>query len=128
MIILIMKNLWIIILIVLAAVAVLIYFNKSNSNVKTIQQPTNTVVGQNGNTVVISNFSFVPSMITIKKGEPVIWINQDQTIHSIKIKDQIVSQQMGIGESFSDVFNQTGEIDYGCGIHPSMKGKIIVQE
>lgn len=123
-----MKNLWVIVLIILAVAAILIYFNKTNNKISPIQQSTKNVVLQNGNTVVMSNFSFVPSVITVKKGEAVIWINQDQTVHSVKIGDKIVSQQMGIGESFSDTFNQTGEIDYTCGIHPSMKGKIIVQE
>lgn len=122
-----MKKLWIIILVILAITAILIYFNLSGNKTQMTQQLKNNVVPQKGNSVEISNFSFVPETKTVKKGSAVVWTNLDQTIHQIKIGDSIVSQQMGIGESFSYTFGETGEIDYTCGIHPSMKGKVIIE-
>lgn len=117
-----MKKLWIVILVILTIMAILIYFNISRNKTQ-----ISNIVPQKENTVEISNFSFVPESIKIKKGTAVTWINMDQSTHDIKIGDQVVSQKMGIGESFSYIFNESGEINYTCGIHTSMVGKIVVE-
>ena len=122
-----MKKIWIIALIILGIGIVLIYFNKVSNRSQKIQTPTGNNEIQKSNTVKMSSFSFVPEAITIKKSEQVTWINMDQAIHDIKIGDQIVSQKMGIGDSFSYSFNEVGIVNYSCGIHPSMQGKITVE-
>lgn len=114
-----MKSLWIVILVILSITVILIYFNISGNKTRTTQQKENTIE--------ISNFSFIPELIMVKKGTAVTWINMDQSTHDIKIGDQVVSQKMGIGESFSHTFNESGEINYTCGIHTSMVGKIVVE-
>lgn len=114
-----MKNLWIVILVILTITAILIYFNISGNKTRTTQQKENTIE--------ISNFSFVPELIMIKKGTAVTWINMDPSPHDIKIGEQLISPKMGVGESFSYTFNELGEVNYICGIHPSMTGKIIIE-
>ena len=113
-----MKIVWVIVLIILTIVAVVVY---------TTQKSPDLTIKTNNNTIYILNFSFAPETITIKKDSEVKWINQDTSIHQIKFDDSIVSQPMGIGESFLYIFNQTGEYGYTCAIHPSMKGKIMVE-
>ncbi|MFA5872074.1 MAG: cupredoxin family copper-binding protein [Parcubacteria group bacterium] len=78
--------------------------------------------------VTIQNFTFSPASLTIKKGETVTWTNEDSVPHQIASDSgAFQGNSMGKGQSYSFTFNTTGEFDYHCAIHPSMKGKIIVQ-
>lgn len=122
-----MKKVGIIIFIILVIIAVVFYLNKGNINTQTAQQSPDKTIQANGNTVYILNFNFAPEIIKIKKGDEVLWINQDQSIHDIKMDNLFVSPKMGIGESFLHIFDQMGEFDYTCGVHPVMKGKVIVE-
>jgi len=76
----------------------------------------------------IKNFSFNPPTITVKKGTKVTWINSDGVRHSVVssgnnlFNSPLISQ----GQSFSFVFTDALSVDYYCGPHPTMKGKIIV--
>lgn len=86
-------------------------------------QKTEDVLNQS---VSVKNFSFNPSNLVIKAGTTVIWTNNDSTSHSIK-SDNFNSEILDKGESYQFRFNTAGVYDYICGIHPSMKGKIIVE-
>lgn len=79
-----------------------------------------------GNTVSIENFAFVPDSLTIKAGTTVIWTNNDSASHNIKSTD-FTSPMMANGQTFEFKFDTKGTFDYICGVHPSMKGKIIVE-
>jgi plastocyanin len=37
------------------------------------------------------------------------------------------SNTLNRGQQFSYTFDQTGRFDYVCGLHPSMKGSIVVE-
>lgn len=76
--------------------------------------------------VSIKNFAFSPKNLTIKTGTTVIWINEDSAPHSIK-SDNFNSEIFSKGESYQFRFNSAGVYNYICGVHPSMKGKIIVE-
>lgn len=78
------------------------------------------------NEISIQNFAFNPATLTVAKGTTITWINNDSAPHQIKA-DTFNSESLGKGQKFSFTFNETGAFDYTCGIHPSMKGKIIVQ-
>lgn len=74
----------------------------------------------------IKNFSFNPAILTISKGETVVWTNSDSAPHQIK-SDQFSSGMLSNGQSFSFTFNEVGTFNYICSVHPSMMGKVIVQ-
>lgn len=126
----------IIVLIVIAVLAI-VYFNKSDKS-GTILKPLDKVAprgtpengitppAENANIVAIKNFSFDPQTLKIKKGEKVIWKNNDSAPHSIA-GSIIQSNTLSKGDEFNFTFSQAGEYDYYCGVHPSMKGKIIVE-
>jgi plastocyanin len=77
--------------------------------------------------VVIDNFTFAPQTITVKKGTKVTFVNHDDIPHNImEEKAAFRSQALDTDESFSYVFDKPGEIVYFCGLHPQMKGKVIV--
>jgi plastocyanin len=82
------------------------------------------------NPIVIKNFAFSPSAITVKAGSSVTWINQDGTDHTV-VSDTgspvaFASQNLPNGGSFSVTFSKPGTYTYHCSIHPSMTGTITV--
>ena len=77
-------------------------------------------------TVKISGFEFNPKILTIRTGETVNWINDDQAQHDVK-SDLFTSPMLKKGDVFQFTFTEKGTYDYTCGIHPSMKGQIIVK-
>jgi plastocyanin len=90
--------------------------------------PTTSTTGVN--TVIIRNFAFDPSSLTVKSGTVVKWTNQDGAPHTI-VSDTnspmaFSSDSLANGASYSFTFTQPGTYTYHCSIHPSMKGTIIV--
>ena len=79
-------------------------------------------------TVTISNFAFVPPKITIAPGDTVVFVNADDTIHSL-VADQGMFRSAGLDTdgSFSVKFPQAGTFAYHCGLHPFMMGAVIVK-
>jgi len=76
--------------------------------------------------VLIKDFQFRPDQITIQKGDTVTWTHPGPASHTVKFADS----ESGIlknGSTYSKTFNQAGTFDYACGIHPYMKGKVIVK-
>ncbi len=81
---------------------------------------------QKTDVVIIKNFTFNPEVLRIKQGSQVTWENQDSVVHTIK-SNTFNSGDLGNGDKFSFSFASKGDFDYNCGIHPAMKGKIIVE-
>jgi len=91
--------------------------------------PTNTPMpGATGTVdVTIMNFAFDPPSLTIKVGTTVRWTNQDSAAHSVTSDTGVWdSGSIVEGAAYSRVFDTVGTFAYYCGIHPSMKGTIIV--
>lgn len=79
-------------------------------------------------TVTISNFAFAPVEITIAVGDKVTFVNGDDTIHSVVADDgSFHSDGLDTDDKFAMTFTKPGKIAYHCGLHPFMKGEIIVQ-
>lgn len=118
------KTILIVIIIIILAVGSIFFLRQSNK----AEQLLNNKISNNQENfnIVISNFSFNPGTITAKVGETITWINQDSVPHKIK-SDTFNSEILNPGDSFQNTFNTPGTYDYICSIHPSMKGKIIVQ-
>jgi plastocyanin len=78
--------------------------------------------------ILISNFVFTPSELTIVPGTTVEWINQDEIPHLVFAETlALKSKALDTKDSFSFTFTKPGEIKYFCLLHPHMVGKIIVQ-
>lgn len=115
------KTILIIIVIVVIVIIGAIYINQS-------EQPINNeeVGGSEVLDVTVQNFAFSPAILTIKVGSTVTWTNNDSAPHTIKF-DDIVSNTLKLKDAFQRSFMAPGIYNYFCSIHPSMKGKIIVQ-
>jgi plastocyanin len=77
---------------------------------------------------------FVPSVLSISKGDSVIWKNEDSTLHTatsgspggINLGAEFDSDYVAAGKTFEHTFNKTGAYDYFCTLHPFMTGEIRV--
>jgi plastocyanin len=77
--------------------------------------------------VGIEKFMFTPATLTVKSGTTVTFENRDGTIHSIVGVGGIFrSKALDTNDKFTFAFNKPGEFSYFCGLHPYMKGKIVV--
>lgn len=136
--------------IVLIVVAFLIIFagyaiyeeikkEKTESNSAT---PTSSIITSNSNVLLssnreakIENFSFNPPVLEIKAGDTVVWTNKDSAPHQIASDPHpkhtdlpaLSSGNLSINQTYSFTFNDIGEFNYHCHLHPYMKGKIIVK-
>ncbi|HVY36123.1 MAG TPA: cupredoxin family copper-binding protein [Candidatus Paceibacterota bacterium] len=96
---------------------------------ETSPMPSSTSAPQAGAaSVSIQNFAFSPTPLTVKAGTKVTWQNSDQAGHSI-VSDTgaFQSATLATGDTYSFTFDTAGTYIYHCGIHPMMKGTIIVQ-
>ena len=79
-------------------------------------------------TVTISNFAFAPATTTISPGDSVTFINGDDTIHSVVADDgSFHSDGLDTGDKATFTFAKAGTVGYHCGLHPFMKGIIVVK-
>ncbi len=107
-----------------------------NSEVTTISKSDNIAA-----TVTIANDQsknefFTPSEITVGSGTTVTWTNIDTTIHEIiegnpnNNEDETPvfdSSIIAPGSTWEYTFNNVGEFDYYCVLHPFMTGKITIE-
>ena len=87
----------------------------------TTQAPTQS----NPSEINIQNFAFTPNEITIKAGDTVTWINNDNAPHTVT-SDEFNSGNLNPEQSFLHTFLEPGTYDYHCNFHSGMKGRIIV--
>jgi plastocyanin len=78
--------------------------------------------------IAIDNFTFGPAELTVTVGTTVTWVNKDDIPHLVVEKSGAFrSKALDTNDRFSLTFNQVGVIEYFCGLHPHMTGKIIVK-
>jgi len=78
--------------------------------------------------IVIKDFNFAPTPLTVKVGSTVTWTNTDDEPHTaVSDTGLFKSGGMDTNESFSFRFDKSGTYHYTCSIHPRMVGTIIVQ-
>lgn len=82
------------------------------------------------NKVTISNFTYSPSDITVKKGTTVTWTNNDSVSHDVvgDSDNELKSELLQNGQSYSFTFNEVGTFNYSCTPHPQMHGTVTVTE
>ena len=77
--------------------------------------------------VVVDNFSFAPTPLSVKVGTTVTWVNYDDIPHSVVCPQlKVKSSPMDTNDSFAYRFEQAGTYDYICGLHPHMHGQVVV--
>ena len=81
--------------------------------------------------VKIQNFAFSPTPVTIARGRTVVWTNRDvlfpHTVVVVRGPRFFRSPLIRPGETFSHTFRVSGRYAYKCGIHPFMRGVVVVR-
>ena len=78
--------------------------------------------------VLIRNFMFSPTTLTVPAGSTVTWSNLDQEPHTVVSDTGLFrSGAMDTSESFSYKFDKPGTYHFTCSIHPQMVGTVVVQ-
>lgn len=85
-----------------------------------------------GETVEIGivGYKFVPAETQLRVGDTVRWVNQEKrTSHSVLFpaEDNLESERLMPGDTWEKTFATPGTVDYHCGPHPEMQGRLIVQ-
>jgi plastocyanin len=79
--------------------------------------------------IVQKDKAFSETEVTIKIGDEIVFVNDDNITHNILSNSagntfNLGSQAPGVAASYA--FKNAGEVDIGCGIHPRMKLKVTV--
>ncbi len=79
------------------------------------------------------NQCFIPADVTISVGDTVTWSNDDTAAHTVTSgiasegPDGIFDSSLFMaGTTFEHTFDEAGEFDYFCMVHPWMTGKVLV--
>ena len=76
---------------------------------------------------------FIPSSVSIMKGDTVVWSNHDSAAHTVTSgspadgpSGMFDSSLLIGGKSFEHTFDSSGSVDYFCMVHPWMTGSVQV--
>ena len=79
-------------------------------------------------TVTIDGFVFKPAVVTVNRGDRVVWKNADLVPHTATAGDAgLDSGPIVTGATFTFTATRKGRFGYICTLHPSMKGEIVVR-
>lgn len=75
------------------------------------------------------SYRFEPEVIEVDAGTTVTWTNEDDFPHNLHLLDGSDRlEPLPVGEEASITFDEPGEYDYECSLHPQqMQGKVIVR-
>lgn len=78
-------------------------------------------------TVILKQMQFNPPVLTVKKGDTIIWINNDLVDHDVTSdkSNKFYSDTLRVGKSWK--WAVTDSASYHCSIHPTMIGKILIK-
>jgi plastocyanin len=78
--------------------------------------------------IVVKNFMFQPTSLTVKVGSTVTWTNMDEEPHTVvSTSGTFRSNALDTKDSFSFKFDKAGTYGFVCSIHPQMVGTIVVK-
>jgi plastocyanin len=77
-------------------------------------------------TVKIAGFAFKPGKLTVARGTTVTFSNSDSAPHTATRRGSFDTGRIGPGGAKSVKFSRSGTFSYLCAIHPTMRGKIVV--
>jgi len=80
-------------------------------------------------TVDIAKFAYASKEITIAPGTKVVWINHDETPHTVTSNDKsFASKGLDTDDKFEHTFASEGDFTYSCTLHPFMTGIVHVRK
>jgi plastocyanin len=88
--------------------------------------------GDGGGDVVevhMKNIQFDPKDVTVKAGQTVRWVNDDDVEHNVVARSgaNFKSDLFGKGGTFETKVDKAGTVAYVCTVHPAMMATLNVQ-
>ena len=77
--------------------------------------------------VIVDDNTFEPATTTVAVGDTVTWRFEGGSAHNVTFDEGESSQLQKDGE-FERTFDEAGELDYVCTVHPGMDGTVTVEE
>jgi plastocyanin len=78
-------------------------------------------------TVTIEAMQFSPAVLTVKRGDQVVWANKDLVPHTATAAKAFDSGSLAPGQSWRMTTGKPGRYDYVCTLHPTMKAVLVVE-
>jgi len=79
--------------------------------------------------VTIDNFTFAPTVLTVKAGTRITWTNRDDIPHTVVGDNQeFKSKPLDTDAAFTFTPTRPGTYSYFCSLHPKMTGKVVVEQ
>jgi plastocyanin len=79
--------------------------------------------------VMITDFEFVPSVLTVRSGDLVTWVNLDIAPHTATAREKAWDTKRLNAKQEETIEVKAGmETDYFCRFHPMMKAKLRIFE
>jgi plastocyanin len=79
-------------------------------------------------TVVMEGVAVAPNVVTVARGDTIVWVNKDPFPHTATAQDKSFdSKEIAPGKSWRFTAKKSGTFPYVCTLHPSMKGTLIVK-
>ena len=79
-------------------------------------------------TVMMEANKFVPSVLTVRSGDTIVWVNKDLVAHTATSKVAgFDSGLIAVGKSWKYKVRQKGDVPYVCTFHPMMTGTLRVK-
>jgi plastocyanin len=80
-------------------------------------------------TIDIGRFAFGPKEVTVAPGTTVVWVNHDETPHTVAASDHsFVSKALDTDDRYEHTFAAEGDVEYFCTVHPFMTGVVHVRK
>ncbi|MET3228472.1 UNVERIFIED_ORG: plastocyanin [Burkholderia sp. 1263] len=78
--------------------------------------------------VSIEGMRFDPPMLTVHRGDKVVWTNRDPFPHTVSASSHAFdSRSIAANASWTHVVRRSGSYPYLCRFHPTMQGTLTVQ-
>ncbi|MGP1630096.1 MAG: cupredoxin domain-containing protein [Giesbergeria sp.] len=78
-------------------------------------------------TIVMQSTSYAPQVLTVKRGDTVVWVNKDPFPHTATAAGVFDSKSIAADASWKYKASKVGNFDYTCIFHPNMKGTLRVE-
>lgn len=79
-------------------------------------------------TVTMNGNSYLPTVLTVKAGDTIVWVNKDLVNHSVtSAVGAFDSKTVAPGQSWKHTFREKGAFPYSCTFHPTMTGMLRIE-
>jgi len=77
--------------------------------------------------VVVQGFKYLPEMLVVRRGDTVVWVNDDPMPHTVTATGEFDSRSIAAGKSWRLLAQRAGSYAYICTLHSNMRGSLTIE-